>query len=177
MELSVNMTSVTDEEKKNSYALVEQVLKLEQFMYAQHQEAARVWDTKANEDYFNYNSARQATIDNLVSSHCKTHFPIIHLKGAGAVVQAVGVCVGTYADKLGMPKDQVYQVMIVNFSYVGTHAPDIATDMANIVGDLIAKSPAFSCAVVIFSNAWSLVPAEQVHQTCNTVVSLVRCVS
>lgn len=160
VEMSVNVTSVADEEKKNTYSLYEQMLKIEQFAYGQHQEAARIWETKAHEDCFNYNTARQSTIDNLVSNHSKTHFPIIHLKDAGAVGQAVGVCIGTYADRLGMPKNEVYKVMMVNCSYVGTDANAFAKDMAKIVGDLIASSPAFSCAVVIFSNAWGLVQAE-----------------
>jgi len=164
--MSVNIASVTDEEKKNAFVLYEQLLKMEQMWFKQFQDAARSWESKVHEDFFNYNSARRTAIDHLVTDHIKTHFPILQVKNAEAVKPAVGVCLGTYADRLGFSKEDVYKVMMVNCSYLGTNAHIFTKDMAKVVGDLIASNPALCCAVVIFSNAWSLVSQEAcAHRT------------
>ena len=169
VEMSVSIANFSDEEKKSAFTLFEQALKLEQIAFQMHKAAERTWDSKVHEDFFNYNKVRTSAIDNLVAQHRQTHFPILLLRNSQAVESTVDVCMGTYADKLGVSKDKVYKVMLVNCSYLGTDLHTFTTDMAKVVGDLIASNPAYSCAVVICSNVGSLVSASA------AVVSLMRC--
>lgn len=151
--MSLNVANFTDDEKKNAFTLLVQQLKMEQIWFQQHKDSARSWEAKLLEDFYNYNSVRQAAVDQLVSQHSLTHFPVLHIQNAEAIGEAVGVCMGTYADKLGVSKDEVFKVMIVNCAYLGTNAHSVTTVLAKLVGEIIASNPAYSCAVVICSNA------------------------
>jgi len=157
----MSMFNVTDEDRKLALAGFTHALNGEQVMFQQHGEFLRTWASKVHEDFFNYNAARLAAIDALVSQHMHSHFPIVRLDNATAAKEAVRVHVAAYADKLGVAHGEVYNVMLANLSYIGRYVDGWLMDTAHLVAELIAANPSRSCAVVIFPNAGSL--ASQVQ--------------
>ena len=151
----VSMASITDEERSHEFAMFKKTLNVEQVKFQQHVTLVRTWAFAAHEDFIQYSSRRLASIDAVVSQHMHSHFPIIRLHNAVAAQQAVGLCVGTYANKLGVPENEVYTVMMANLSYFGRRADVVILETVNLVAKLIATSPSRSCAVFIYPNARS----------------------
>ena len=112
--------------------------------------------SKVHEDFVNHHNSHLATIDAVMTQHIQSHFPILSLQDANAAEQAVGVCIDTYADKVGVSTDNVCRVILANLSYIDGEIGFWIMGMAKLVGDLIAANPSCSCAIVTYPNARSL---------------------
>ena len=132
--------------------MFEQELHEEQCMFEKHMISVRTWASKVHADSVNHHNSNLA-IDAVMTQHIQSHFPILNLKDANAAKQAVGVCIDTYADKVGVLTDDVYRVIVANLSYIDGEAGAWIMDTAKLVGDLIAANPSCSCAIVIYPNA------------------------
>ena len=152
----MSVASITYEDPNHEFEVFNNTLNEEQVVFQQHAKCVRTWASAAHEEFFCYNSKRLAAIDAVVSQHMQSHFPIMCLHDARAALQAVGLCVNTYADKVGVDANNVHNVMLANLSYFGLKADSVIMDMLHIMATLMGDNPSRSCAIVIFPNAWSL---------------------
>ena len=116
-------------------------------------------DAQCNSEFFNYNKIREEATKTLCNKLTETYFPVLNAINAAGVLPIVGEQIQAFADELQVGRDEPLRVLVANLSYVGSAATGLCMDVAQLVGDMIASSPATTCALIIYPNAPSSEPS------------------
>ena len=137
-------------------------LKKEQQLWTDYLASVKTFDARAKASKLEWTREQDESFSQAGKNFMETWTPVI-AADADFVVTAIQTQVGQFAVKHGLVDEQVYQVILVDFTKLGSAYSKYQTKVISQVAEMLASNPAKSMAIVLAPNTshWGAVYSEE----------------